>query len=140
MGGFRALAHPLGLRAKAFARFGESLRARTGIEIGGPSQVFSRHGLFPVYAIAGRVDNCNFADTTVWQGQIREVHYDPERPPGFQFVAEATALERIPTASYDFVLGSHVLEHVANPLLALAAWKRVLKHEGTLVVLFAAQG
>ncbi len=39
------------------------------------------------------------------------------------------------TGSYDFVLASHVLEHVANPLRALREWKRVLKPEGVLLVL-----
>ncbi|MBI1813516.1 MAG: methyltransferase domain-containing protein [Deltaproteobacteria bacterium] len=128
----------LGMRAKSFRLCEESIRGKTGIEIGGPSQVFSRSGVFPVYPIAGRIDNCIFANTTVWEGEVREgqtFQYARDRPAGWQYVAEATALGRISTAAYDFVLASHVLEHIANPILALSEWTRVLKDEGTLVIL-----
>jgi SAM-dependent methyltransferase len=40
----------------------------------------------------------------------------------------------VPDATYDFVLASHVLEHVANPLRALQEWKRVLNPGGTVLV------
>ena len=35
-------------------------------------------------------------------------------------------------SSLDYVASSHVLEHVANPLAALAEWFRVLKHDGCI--------
>jgi len=44
-------------------------------------------------------------------------------------------MESIPSASYDFVLSSHALEHTANPILALSEWIRLLKDQGTLVLL-----
>jgi ubiquinone/menaquinone biosynthesis C-methylase UbiE len=37
--------------------------------------------------------------------------------------------------TYDFVLASHVLEHVANPLRAVAEWRRVLAPGGVLLVI-----
>src|SRR5260370_39133901 len=40
----------------------------------------------------------------------------------------------IPDEAYSFVLASHVLEHVANPLRALQEWTRVLKPQGALLV------
>jgi ubiquinone/menaquinone biosynthesis C-methylase UbiE len=52
-----------------------------------------------------------------------------------QHIVEATAMARFATASYDFVLASHVLEHIANPILALCEWKRLLKDRGVLVLL-----
>lgn len=36
--------------------------------------------------------------------------------------------------SYDFVISSHTIEHMANPLKALYEWKRVLKRGGTLLL------
>jgi SAM-dependent methyltransferase len=50
-------------------------------------------------------------------------------------LAEATALVELPSGAYDFVLSSHMLEHTANPILALSEWKRLLKDEGALVLL-----
>jgi SAM-dependent methyltransferase len=43
-------------------------------------------------------------------------------------------LPRIPDASYDVVLSSHALEHMANPIKALKEWQRVLRPGGTLVL------
>lgn len=133
-----------GMRSVLPARLGaykSSIRlfsGRIGLEIGGPSQVFRESGLFPVYAVAGRVDNCNFGHQTIWEGAIAAgatFVYDKRHPPGNQFVAEATDLGAIARGGYDFVLSSHVLEHVANPLKALKEWVTVLKSEGVLVMI-----
>lgn len=135
---FFRLAHLLPMRAESFHNLESSLRGKNGIEIGGPSQVFTAKGLFPVYPIAGHLDNCNFGGTTVWEGDINEgqtFQFDRNKPAGRQFIVEATAMESIPSASYDFVLSSHALEHTANPILALSEWIRLLKDQGTLVLL-----
>jgi len=108
-----------------------------GLEIGGPSGMFGPTGLFPVYAVSARVDNCNFAVHTTWEGQISEgitFQFSAQKAPGRQYIAEADDLEQVPSDSYDFVLSSHCLEHVANPLKAIAEWKRVLKEQGLLVL------
>ncbi len=125
-------------KAKSFQENEPLLRDKFGIEIGGMSQIFSRTGLFPVYPIVGHLDNCNFGDTTVWEGDIQEglsFQFDRSKPAGRQFIVEATAMESIPSASYDFVLSSHALEHTANPILALSEWIRLLKDQGTLVLM-----
>lgn len=132
------LSHLLPIRAESFHNLESSLRGRSGIEIGGPSQVFTARGIFPVYPIAGHLDNCNFGGITVWEGDIKEgqtFQFDRSKPAGRQFIVEASAMESIPSASYDFVLSSHVLEHTANPILALSEWIRLLKDQGTLVLL-----
>ena len=124
-----------------FARFQQCapfFLDRRGLEIGGPSSVFDRRGLFPVYPLAARVDNCNFGDVTVWEGAIQQgatFQYDNQRAPGIQYIAEATDLGVIAAGSYDFVLSSHALEHVANPLQALSEWKRVLKDDAVLALI-----
>jgi SAM-dependent methyltransferase len=132
------LCNLLPVRAASFHDIESLLRGRNGIEIGGPSQVFTAKGIFPVYPIAGRLDNCNFGGTTVWEGDIKEgqtFRFDRNKPEGRQYIVEATAMECIPSASYDFVLSSHALEHTANPILALSEWIRLLKVHGTLVLL-----
>ncbi len=131
------LRHLLPVRARSFRNVAGLLRGRNGMEIGGPSRIFTSRGIFPVYPIAGRLDNCNFGGKTVWEGDIEEgqtFRFDRNKPAGRQYVGEATAMECIPSASYDFVLSSHVLEHTANPILALSEWVRLLKDQGTLVL------
>jgi SAM-dependent methyltransferase len=123
--------------AHSFRHILPRVRAGTGLEIGGPSAMFDRKGLLPVYPVAGRIDNCNFAANTLWErdaGDGGAFHFAADRPPGRQYVAEATNLDQVASSSYDFLLSSHALEHTANPLKALAEWRRVLKPAGTLVL------
>jgi SAM-dependent methyltransferase len=110
---------------------------KTGLEIGGPSEFFRKRGPMPVYTVAATIDNCNFSDRTIWEGEIEEgetFHFDQGRAPGRQYVREASQLDGIPSSAYNFVLSSHTLEHVANPLQALTEWIRVLKAEGLLLL------
>jgi len=74
----------------------------------------------------------------VWEGDIEQGHtfrFDRNKPPGRQYILEATMMKGLDDGAYDFVLSSHVLEHVANPLLALSEWKRLLVDDGMLVLL-----
>src|SRR5258708_16214661 len=111
----RILARPI----PAFEACKPFLDGSDGLEIGGPSSIFRRRRIFPVYSIAARIDNCNFSNSTVWEGAIATgatFDYDKRHAPGNQFVVEATDLGVFATESYSFVLSSHVLEHVANPV------------------------
>ncbi len=125
-------------RARSFPAYRDLFTGKRGIEIGGPSQVYTRGGIFPLYPVVGSLDNCNFGDSTVWEGDIEQGYtfrFDPGKPAGRQYILEATALEGLDSGIYDFVLSSHVLEHVANPILALSEWKRLLAEDGMLVLL-----
>jgi SAM-dependent methyltransferase len=124
-------------RVNCYAAITDAMCGKAGLEIGGPSSVFSRHSLLPAYAIAGSIDNVNFGRETVWEGTIQEGRtfaYDARHAPGRQFVLEATDLAAIADGRYDFVLSSHTIEHVANPLRALREWVRTLKGGGLLVL------
>jgi len=110
---------------------------KSGFEIGGPTALFARDGLLPVYPLLASLDNGNFSSQTVWEGEIQEgatFRFDPDRAPGRQYIIEATDLGRIPSAAYDVVLSSHTLEHTANPLGALKEWLRILKDQGLVVL------
>lgn len=124
--------------AASYAAARGLVRDRLGLEIGGPSPIFARGGLLPLYQHAARIDNCNFAAQTIWEGQIDEsaaLTFRAARGPGRQYIAEAGHLPMIASESYDFVLSSHMLEHTANPLRALAEWKRVLRPDGMLLII-----
>jgi len=106
--------------------------------VGGPSNVFRATGELPLYPGLASLDNCNFSRETIWQSEITEgasFHYDTKRKPGQQYISEASVLSEVPTASYDFLISSHTLEHLANPIKGLAEWIRVLKEKGVLLLL-----
>jgi SAM-dependent methyltransferase len=126
-------AHPV--LAKAVL---EIARDRRGLEIGGPSRIFTAGKIFPVYSQAACIDNVNFADQTAWEAKLQDggpFEFCPGRPPGRQWIREATALHGLADASFDFVLSSHCLEHLANPLAALREWRRVTRDSGHLVLI-----
>jgi len=95
--------------------------------------------LIPVYPVANKVDNCNFSDKTQWERQLHEgatFAFSPNKAKGYQYIREATELHGIADSTYDFVLSSHCIEHLANPIKALHEWYRVLKPNGLLVIVF----
>ena len=127
----------LGVKIDSFQNVEKLFFNKRGIEIGGPSQIFSRRGALPVYPIAGQLDNCNFGNITVWEGQIQKgqtFQFNRDKPAGQQYILDATEMSCIESCAYDFVLSSHVLEHSANPILALSEWIRILKNHGTLAI------
>lgn len=122
------------LRARCFPEVAASLDGR-GLEVGGPSPVFGRRGILPVYPLIESLDNCNFAAQTVWEGRLeagRTFRYGDRT--GFQLIGEAWQI-RVADESYGFVLSSHMLEHSANPLRVLGEWLRVMKPRGHLLLI-----
>jgi SAM-dependent methyltransferase len=107
------------------------VEGRAGLEVGGPSSIFARSGLLPLYPLVRAVDQCNFAARTMWDDLPK---WELRGPPGEQLVSEAGDMEELASGSYDFVLSSHMLEHTANPLRALAEWHRVLGPGGLLIL------
>jgi SAM-dependent methyltransferase len=121
--------------AKCYPLVRTHLAGKCGLEIGGPSPLFDT-GL-PVYRHIQALDNCVFAEVTVWEGKRaagNTFHYDQGKRSGRNFIAEGATLEGFTDSHYDFVLSSHSLEHFANPIKALENWKRVLKKEGFLLL------
>lgn len=113
------------------------LYGKIGLEIGGPTSFFSLRGGLPVYLFAERIDGVNFSDETIWEGKIKQgnnYRYYKTKT-GYQYITEATDLQSISSKSYDFVLSSHCLEHVANPIKALKEWYRILKNKGKLILI-----
>ncbi|MEO5367544.1 MAG: methyltransferase domain-containing protein [Magnetococcus sp. WYHC-3] len=111
------------------------LRGRSGIEIGGPSDLF-RFGV-PVYGVVRSLDNLDFALRTTWSGNRREhapFRFHWQKRPGRQHIADATDLSLLRDGTYDFVLSCHNLEHIANPLKALREFVRVIKPGGYILL------
>jgi SAM-dependent methyltransferase len=122
------------LRVQAYQ---SQLAGKRTLEIGGPSDIFGDEGLLPIYRVLDTADNCLYSNQTIWTGEVnagQTFNYHSRKHPGIQYICEATDLKPIPDSSYECVLASHCLEHVANPLRALAEWKRVLKNGGLLLL------
>jgi SAM-dependent methyltransferase len=49
-------------------------------------------------------------------------------------VIDSIDLDPLAAGSYDVVFSSHVIEHLANPLRALAAWRRVTRPGGYMLI------
>jgi len=108
-------------------KYREYLRGRSALEIGGPSEILAL-GPLPIYSVLRNVDNCNYASHTLWEPKGFGPRY------GRTFTCEASFLKDIADGSYDCVLSSHSLEHLANPLKALYEWRRVLTTDGLLLL------
>jgi SAM-dependent methyltransferase len=108
---------------------------KKGIEIGGPSDIFSKE--IPIYQVIDTLDGCNFSTQTVWEGNIEEgenFNYF-ENKKGFQYICEASNLALIPSEKYDFLIASHCLEHCANTLKTMKEWLRVVKKGGCVLLI-----
>jgi SAM-dependent methyltransferase len=114
------------------------LRLRNGLEIGGPSEMLADAGPIPVYDVLASLDNCLYAQTTIWTGTVCEgksFFFHPKKRPGTQVIAEATDLYPISDSAYQCAIACHCLEHIANPLRALEEWRRVLTDDGLLLLI-----
>jgi SAM-dependent methyltransferase len=117
---------------------------KSGIEIGGPTEIFQRlhapsriygwHTPLPIYDCVASLDNCNFSSETMWATHDETYLFSFKRTPGKVIIADGSALESVADNSYDFVLSSHNLEHFANPVKALKEWKRITHPGGALIL------
>ena len=85
-----------------------------------------------MYPLLRRIDGVQWQARTVWHTLDENEGYAPEGARrGVLHVVEGVDLAGIADERYGVVLCSHVLEHLANPLLALAAWRRVTRSRRT---------
>jgi SAM-dependent methyltransferase len=123
-------------KSKYYGMVCERINGARGLEIGGPSRIFSANGFIPVYPVASELDNMNFASNTIWEGEIKSSTFIVDgKILGKQFIGEASILSDFKDSQYDFLLSSEMIQHIANPLRAIYEWKRVLKKDGLLILI-----
>lgn len=112
--------------------FTRHTKGKKGLEIGGPSPDVFNLG---IYQSLTSLDNVDFG-SNIWAGEISDnssINFHGSN--GSQIVSEATNLSKINNESYEVVISSHMLEHVANPIAALKEFVRVCKVGGIILLI-----
>ncbi len=121
-----------------FDKYIKELEGKIGLEIGGRSIEFSDKGVLPIYSIVGGLDNCTFNSNETWHDEEFKngltFKFHNNKPIGRQFICEGSNLVDIQNETYDFVISCDVIEHFANPLLAMKEHLRVIKKGGIILV------
>ena len=117
------------------AFYADTEGCRQGLEIGGPSALFGAQGVLPLYPKLESVDCVQWATTTFWHELDPSAGFAPEgHRTGELYILDDVALATLPAEHYDIVFSSHVIEHIANPLGALAAWRRITVSGGYVLI------
>lgn len=130
---YERLSNNNSIRINNYRIYYQNLKDKYGLEIGEPSPIFEEKSSIPIYPIAKNIDRCNFSERTVWQ--VKNDDDKNYEESSCQFITDTVKLRGINSDSYDFILASHVLEHIANPFKAISEWLRVLKKEGILLLI-----
>lgn len=112
------------------------VKDKAGLEIGGPSRVFShRFAPLPIYNTVASLDNCVFSQKTVWATHaVNGYRFSSSKAIGKNIICDGSDLSMLADDSYDFILSSHNLEDFANPVKALKGWQRITRPGGGLVL------
>ncbi len=115
--------------------FTAPLHGAFALEVGGPSPVFAASGLLPAYRVLDGVDGLQWSASTAWHTLDPDAPYVPDgSPSGTLRIVDDADLTAVEDARYDVVMSSHVVEHLANPLRTLQAWRRITKPGGHLLI------
>lgn len=122
-------------RLKCLRTVRQIVSGKSGLEVGGPSPGFRKFFELPIYNSIGSLDNCDFSQINTWATHHPAYRFSKRRPSGRSYFLDGTNLSEIADGTYDFLLSSHNLEHIANPVKALREWQRVVKPGGHLVII-----
>ena len=111
---------------------------KDGIEFGGPTELFydRRHRMM-LYPYIRSLDGGNIFEDNFFQNELTNTFTYYKKKAGRRFNVDAASrdsLSRIDN-TYDFILSSHQIEHIANPIQALIDWKKLLKKNGYVLAI-----
>lgn len=117
-----------------FKKINQILYGKTGIEFGGPTQLFSDHiyqmNLYSnVFLDGGNIINSNYFQSNFTE----EFNYGMGK--GVQYDVDCTNEDQLSKLKkYDFIVTSHAIEHIANPIKTICMWKKYLLNSGGYVL------
>lgn len=120
--------NPFGSGRRFFRRFvAAQFCSGDGLEIG----ALHRPMPLPPGVRVRYVDSLSTADLqTVWRQEV-----EGHRLANVDIVTDATTLSAVADESMDFVVASHVIEHIEDPIRAISNFVRVLRQEGTVLLI-----
>jgi len=127
----------INIRLTGYNKYLNLFEGKSGLEIGGPSDCFCSNNILPIYSVINNLDSANFSANTIWEGILSDeeaFEYDNKTKNGSQYIRDAVNLINIESEKYNFVISCNCLEHIANPILAIKEWLRVIKHDGLLLM------
>jgi hypothetical protein len=103
----------------------EKIKNKHGIEFGGPTELFwnNQFGM-PLYDNV-TLDGGNLISDNHFQHKFSE-KYEYSNKVGLQFDVDCAGDVSKINKKYDFVVTSHVIEHIANPIKAIKNWSKLL--------------
>ena len=104
---------------------------KVGVEIGGPSS--SGGGATFIYKNSNSIDNVIFSKNTIWSNHTDKYNYYHNKT-GNVIINDAVNISLVQNNHYDFCFSSHALEHIANPLKAINEWLRIIKPNGSIII------
>lgn len=111
---------------------------KDGIEFGGPTELFYHpmHRMM-LYPYIQSLDGCNIFENNFFQNDLDSTFTYYKGRTGSRFnidTANTESLKKI-TRKYNFILSSHHIEHIANPIKAIIAWKEILTNSGYILAI-----
>ncbi len=114
---------------------GTMFGGKKGIELGGPSRIFTSHGPVPVYPRTKSITFVDFRKDNLWSQKKDSLLEEMSGKSSWEFTySDGVLLDEFSSNSADFVISSHVLEHIANPIKALKRWYDILKPGGVMLI------
>jgi SAM-dependent methyltransferase len=110
---------------------------KSGIELGGSTEMFCSKGTLPIYDVVRNLDSVNFAGETVWEGKIddnSQFKFNHGMNVGKQFIRDGVNLNGIKSKKYNFAISSNAIEHFVNPIKAVKELIRVTEDNGLILL------
>jgi len=103
-----------------------------GLEFGGPTELFNRSNLLPLYFQVKDIDGVNKFDNNHFQKHLKKEYICDGILKGINYDGDCVLFKS--DIKYDYVVNSHVIEHVANPIKCIKSWKNnLLKDNGYIL-------
>ena len=104
----------------------KELKGKNGIEFGGPTEMINHNymkyqnkSLYDIITLCGG----NIFENNIFQKKLNSFNYGNKTGKLFNIDCSDSQSIKNHEEKYDFILTSHVIEHIANPIQTIENWK-----------------